>query len=300
MKIEKMFLCLSLLLVLSITSFAMSPEQNKFEKGYRDCNRFEKQNCPAQFQQCEIFMLLESGLEIKNAPMHNNFKKGCDLREEYNLRFLKDLSKEQKDKIKQISEANREINEATRTDIKNKFDELDKELSKDKYNKKAITKLTKEINELCNKKIDAKISEKQQIRDVLTSEQFSKMIKEPTKYDIFAERFNLTQEQQEKVETLFEKNKVVLDSIKKDLGDKNLALEQELDKEQANFDTINNLSDEIAELSKKKIKVVIDTKSELKKILTDEQFNKVIKNKKYIKPQPIPVPKPIKPIAEEK
>ena len=158
MKIEKMFLSLSLLLALSITSFAVPPEQNKFEKGYKDYNRFEKKNCPAQFQQCEIFMFLGLGHEIKNEPRHHDFKKECDLRKECNIRFLKDLSKEQKDKIKQISEANREINETIRTDIKNKFDELDKELSKDKYNKKTITKLTKEINELCNKKIAARIS----------------------------------------------------------------------------------------------------------------------------------------------
>ena len=46
------------------------------------------------------------------------------------------------------------------------------------------------------------------------------MITEPSKYDMLAERLNLTQEQQEKVESLFEKNKKELDTLEKDLTDK--------------------------------------------------------------------------------
>lgn len=290
MKIEKIILGLSLLLALCITSFAMPPEQNKFEK----CNKFEKRFCPVQFQQCDVFMLLGLGTEMKEGYRQPSLKN------EYNFRFMRSLSKEQKDKIKQIKDTSREKAEKIANDIKAKFEEIDKELSKDEYSQKNIKKLTKEINVLSTEKIEIKISERQQIRDALKSKLFKSMIAEPTKYDLFAQRLELTEEQQGKVESLFEKNKEILDSVKKDLEDKNLLLEKEFDNEQANFDTINSLSNEIAELSKKKIQIVIDTKSELKKILTDEQFSRVMKNKKHIKPQPIPVPKPIKPIVEEK
>lgn len=298
MKMEKLFLSLLLVLTVSVVTFAMPPDNNNFEKGNRDCNKFEKKFCPSQFQGCEMFMLLGLGPEIKNESKYHNFKKECDFKKECNLRFIKDLSQAQKDRIKQISESNREINETIRADIKNKFDELDKELSKDNYSKKTITKLTKEINLLCNKKIAAKVSEKQQIRDVLTSKQFSKMITEPSKYDIFAERLNLTQEQQEKIESLFEKNKKELEILKKDLTDKKAALEEEFNKEVADFNFINKLSTDISELSKNKFQIIVDTKAELKKILNSEQFNKLIKGKK--EPRPIPVPQPIKPKLEEK
>ncbi len=288
MKIEKIILGLSLLLALCITSFAMPPEQNKFEK----CNKFEKRFCPIQFQQCDVFMLLGLGPEMKEGYRQPSLKN------EYNFRFMRSLSKEQKDKIKQISEASREINETISTDIKNKFDELDKELSKENYSKKTITKLTKEINELCNKKIASKVSGKQQIRDVLTSKQFSKMITEPSKYEMLAERLNLTQEQQEKVESLFEKNKKELETLEKDLTDKTKTLEEEFSKEFADFNLIDKISADISELSKAKFKIIVDTKAELKKILNNEQFNKLIRVKK--EPKPIPVPKPVKPVLEEK
>ena len=292
MKTVKLFLSLLVVFAVSVAAFAMPPENKDFEKHNKDFNRFEKGFCPAQFHRCEIFTLLELGPKFENEPKPNNFKK------EYNFRFVKDLSQDQKDKIKQIREKSRVDSEKIMNDVKTKIDKIDEELSKEKYSQKTVNKLTKEIYALYNKKVDAKISERQQIRDILTSKQFSKMVKEPSKYDIFAERLNLTQEQQGKVEALFEKNKAEIKNIEKNLADKRVALDEEFNKENTNFETINAITKDIAELSKNKFQVIVDTKAELKKILNREQFGKMIRAKK--EPKPIPVPQPIKPVVEEK
>ena len=50
--------------------------------------------------------------------------------------------------------------------------------------------------------------------------------------------------------------------------------------------------------TKTKFQIIVDTKAELKKILNKEQFDKLINDKRMSRP--IPVPKPVKPIVEEK
>lgn len=285
MKMEKVFLSLSLFLALSVTSFAMPPEMGK-----QDFDNDGKAKCAVKPCQSEIFVFLGLAPDFKMEP---NRKEG----ERVNFRFLKDLSPEQRDKIKQIKETNKAQNEKTIESIKAKFEALDKELSKAKYNKKTITKLTKEITKLSNKKLTAKITEKQQIRDAIGNEQYKKMIQKPGKYDRFAQYLDLSQEQQDLIEKMFETNREKMDSVKKDLMEKKAALEQEFAKEDADFDVINDLSIEVADLSKAKFQIITDTKTQLKKILTNEQYKKLTEKKGV---NPIPVPEPVRPPLEEK
>jgi len=285
MKMEKVFLSLSLFLALSVTSFAMPPETDK-----QAFDNDAKVKCAVKPCQSEIFVFLGLAPDFKKAP---NIKEG----ECFNFRFLKDLSPEQRDKIKQIKETNKAQNEKTIESIKAKFEALDKELSKAKYSKKTITKLTKEITKLSNKKLTAKITEKQQIRDAIGNEQYKKMIQKPGKYDRFAQYLDLSQEQQDLIEKMFETNREKMDSVKKDLMEKKAALEQEFAKEDADFDVINDLSIEVADLSKAKFQIITDTKTQLKKILTNEQYKKLTEKKGV---NPIPVPEPVRPPLEEK
>lgn len=284
MKMEKLLLSMSLLLALCVTSFAMPPEMNK-----EDAN--QDGTCAVKPCKSEVFVFLGLAPEFKHEPKMK--EAGC-----VNFRFLQELSPEQRDKIKQIKETNKAQNEKTIESIKAKFEALDKELSKAKYNKKAITKLTKEINKLSNKKITAKITEKQQIRDVLTPEQYKKMIKKPSKYDRFAQKLDLSQEQQDLIEKMFETNKEKMASVVKDLAEKKAALNEEFAKEDADFDVINSLSIEVADLSKTKFQIITDTKTQLKKILTSEQYKKLTEKRPGI--NPIPVPEPVRPPLEEK
>lgn len=285
MKMEKVFLSLSLFLALSVTSFAMPPEMGK-----QNFDNDGKAKCAVKPCHSEIFVFLGLAPDFKMEP---NRKEG----ERVNFRFLKDLSPEQRDKIKQIKETNKAQNEKTIESIKAKFEALDKELSKAKYNKKTITKLTKEITKLSNKKLTAKITEKQQIRDAIGNEQYKKMIQKPGKYDRFAQYLDLSQEQQDLIEKMFETNREKMDSVKKDLMEKKAALEQEFAKEDADFDVINDLSIEVADLSKAKFQIITDTKTQLKKILTNEQYKKLTEKKGV---NPIPVPEPVRPPLEEK
>ena len=80
--------------------------------------------------------------------------------------------------------------------------------------------------------------------------------------------------------------------------EKKAALEQEFAKEDADFDVINDLSIEVADLSKAKFQIITDTKTQLKKILTNEQYKKLTEKKNFV--HPIPVPEPVRPPLEEK
>ena len=73
--------------------------------------------------------------------------------------------------------------------------------------------------------------------------------------------------------------------------------DEEFAKEDADFDVINSLSIEVADLSKTKFQIITDTKTQLKKILTNEQYKKLTEKKGI---NPIPVPEPIRPPLEEK
>ena len=75
-------------------------------------------------------------------------------------------------------------------------------------------------------------------------------------------------------------------AIKKDLKDKTEQLKQEFEKETSDNVVIDGLSSEISELSKNIFKLTVDTKMELKKILTNEQFNKMLNPKPCKKPFP--------------
>ena len=282
MRIEKLLLSLSLVAALGITSFAMPPKEKK-EPFCKPPVNFEKKGFPMHHQDCVLMMLEKCPLEKENQENKQMFKKhepAC------NLMFVRDLTPEQKEQIKQIKEKNQKAKEDIFNSIKDKFAQLDNELSKEKYNKKTVKNLTKEINALSNKKVALKIAEKQQMRNVLTATQFKKMVNRPTKYDFFAKKLDLTQEQQDKVETLFEQNSEKLAAIKKDLKDKTEQLKQEFEKETSDNVVIDGLSSEISELSKNIFKLTVDTKMELKKILTNEQFNKMLNPKPCKKPFP--------------
>ena len=166
---------------------------------------------------------------------------------------------------------------------------IEEELFKEKYSQKVIKKSIKNIKAFSNKIIDNKITKKQSLKNILSNEQYVKMFKPKTKYDMLAERLGLSAEQKEKVAKIFEEKKDKEIEFKKQLREKDMLLKQEFDKENIDKNAISKLSEEISNITKELFKLDINTKMELKSILTPEQYNKFTK----------PFPNPKKPIIYE-
>ena len=104
-----------------------------------------------------------------------------------------------------------------------------------------------------------------------------------------AERLGLSEDQKEKVIKILETKKEKEFDLKKQLREKDILLKQEFDKENIDKDVISKLYEDFSNISKDLFKSDIDTKIELKSVLTSEQYNKFIK----------PRPNPMKPIIYE-
>ena len=195
----------------------------------------------------------------------------------------------QKEDLKVLKESNKKAMKELTTKFQTKVNALNDELLKDKYSTKEIKKLTKDIKDISSKLIDTKISKKEGMRKILTTEQYNKIFKIKTHYDILADRLGLSPEQKEKfIKAL--KNKEEKEKIlKTELREKDFALKKEFDKENIDKNVVTKLSEEISNISKDLFKLDIDTKMELKSILTPEQYKKFIK----------PIPNPRKPIIYE-
>lgn len=279
MKKSKILLSLVMMLGLSVSLFAAQPPE-------------QEGTCfiPPQPQETDFYnqdMISGNDIDVTNQDFNPS--------ERFHKKHFGDklkklnLSDKQKEDLKVLKESNKKAMKELTTKFQTKVNALNDELLKDKYSTKEIKKLTKDIKDISSKLIDTKISKKEGMRKILTTEQYNKIFKIKTHYDILADRLGLSPEQKEKfIKAL--KNKEEKEKIlKTELREKDFALKKEFDKENIDKNVVTKLSEEISNISKDLFKLDIDTKMELKSILTPEQYKKFIK----------PIPNPRKPIIYE-
>jgi len=301
MKKTKLMLSVVMVMCLAISVFAMP---NDF-KG--NCEKDKK--CPAE--RCDmdkddimfVLTMFDCPQPDKDFCHKEKFKFGChqpgndlchkhhfngDMKEHRNFGEHKNfrpwedklnLTDEQKAKLKGLKE--KEF--ALKKDFFDKIKSINEEFANENPNEKNIKSMQKEAKKLSQEIIDNYINNKKQLREVLSFEQYSKMFTKKTRFDMFAEKLNLTDEQKEKVKTLFEQNKEKSESMKKAVFEDKIKLEKELEKETVDTNAVNNLSNEISQLSQDIVKNNINMKVELKNILTAEQYNKLNEKPKAFK-----------------
>ncbi|MCR4663655.1 MAG: Spy/CpxP family protein refolding chaperone [Endomicrobiaceae bacterium] len=284
MKKSKMLLSLIMMLGLSVSLFAAQPQ----EEG-PDCIIPPE---PQETDFCNQDMMSAADIDfadrecIPQDPHHKQFF----FKKHFGDKFKKlNLTDKQKEDLKKLRETNRKTTQELTKKMEAKIKALNDELLKDTYSTKEVKKLTKDIKDISAKLIDAKAAKKEGMRKILTSEQYNKMFKVKTHYDILAERLGLSAEQKEKFIKILENKKDKETALKQQLREKNMLLKKEFDKENVDKKVIAKLSDEISNISKDLFKLDIDTKIELKSVLTTEQYNKFIN----------PRPNPGKPIIYE-
>lgn len=292
MKKSKILLSLVMMLCLSVPVFAVQPK----EEG-PDCV------IPPQPPQCQQekdfndeFMpfwntdMCQKDCRPFDSDMdpHKKFFEGKG--KFFNKKF-KDLNftDKQKEDLKNLRKTCMDYSKETISKFKEKAKALNNELLKEKYSAKEIKKLTKDLKVISAKMIDNKVSKKEGMRKILTFEQYNKLFKVKTHYDIMAERLGLSAEQKEKFIKILENKRDKENTLRQQMREKDILLKKEFEKENLDKKAISKLSEDISNISKELFKTDIDAKIELKSILTTEQYNKFIN----------PRPNPIKPIIYE-
>ena len=301
MKKTKMLLSCLILLMFSVLVFAgqWQKECPDFMFPPQDEQCYQKENCCkdecCKQEQCsnkkEMFFMCDGNMAQEECSMFKyhhfkicfmknfgnncgkNFKKGfCE------KMFKKlNITDTQKEALKSLKESSIKKQQELMKIIMKEWETINKELLNEKYSQKIIKKSIKKIKDISNKIIDNKIAKKQSLKKILTNEQYIKMFKPKTKYDMLAERLNLSNEQKEKVTTIMEEaDKTTKELICKKFEKKNL-LKEELEKENCNKDTVSQLMTDISNISNALFKLRIDTKMELKTVLSFEQYNKMNK-----------------------
>ena len=294
MKKSTLFLSLAMMLCLSVSLFAEFPQEQDSDymipppqfQQERECN-----DDMLPFWEIDCFNEDCRPCEPKMDPHKKQFEKGnFGNKTFFNKKFDKlNLTDKQKEDLKKLKKETIEATKDIATKIKTKVKALNDELLKEKYSAKEVKNITKEIKNLSSKLIDTKVSKKEGMRKILTTEQYNKMFKVKTHYDILAERLGLSPEQKEKFVKILETKQEKEKALRAELREKDIALKKEFDKESIDKDAISNLSEDISKISKDLFKLDIDTKLEIKSVLTSEQYNKFIK----------PCPAPRKPIIYE-
>lgn len=271
-------------LCFTVSVFAMPNDFNgKFEKG-KKCP-FER--CGMENDDIMFVLTMFDCPQKENNFCHKHHFNG-DMKEHINFGEPKyfrhwenklNLTEEQKTKLKELKD--KEF--ALKKDFADKIKAINDEFANENPNEKNIKSMQKEAKKLSQEILDNYINNKKQIRQILSFEQYTKMFTKRTKYDILAERLNLTDEQKEKIKNLFEKNKEKNESLKKTLFEDKIKLEKELEKETVDTNIVNTLSQEISQISQDIVKNDIDIKIELKNVLTLEQYNKFTAPHKYFK-----------------
>ncbi len=276
MKKTKILLSLVMLFGLTVSVFAEKPYMKD-----KDC--FIP---PPQFQEREI--IDEDGkIDIFDTDMgyrgKNYFKyhKKHFNKKRFEKKFADlNLTDKQKEDLKALKKDYRKIKYKLVKEFNSKTKKLNEEYFKEKYNDKEIKSITKDLKELSAKIIDTDIEKKDGMRKILTAEQYNKLFKPKTHYDRLAERIGLSEEQKEKFTKILESKREKEQDLRKQLNEKEFSLRQEFDKENIDKKAITKLSDEISKISKDLYKLDVDTKIELKSILSPEQY------KRYIQPRP--------------
>ena len=280
MKKSKMLLSLVMMLSLSVSLFAAQSQE-------QDGTCF----IPPQPQEMDFYnrdMMSSNDIDVSSNQDFNPSEKFHKKHFGNKLKKL-NLSDKQKKDLKALNKANRKEMKELTTKFQTKVNALNDELLKDKYSTKEVKKLTKDIKDISSKLIDTKISKKEGLRKILTTEQYNKMFKIKTHYDMLADKLGLSPEQKEKFIKTLKNKKEKENTLKAELREKNIALKKEFDKENIDKDVVAKLSEEISNISKDLFQLDINTKMELKSVLTPEQY------RKYLKPRH----NPIKPIIYE-
>lgn len=279
MKKSKMLLSFVMMLGLSVSLFAAQPQE-------QDGTCF----IPPQPQETDFYnqdIISSNDMDVANQDFNPP--------ERFHKRHFGDklkklnLTDKQKEDLKTLKKSYFKTKTELEKQFMTKEKALNDELLKEKYSTKEIKNITKEMKALSAKLIDNKIVKKEGMRKILTSEQYNKMFKVKTYFDILAERLGLTSEQKEKFVKILKTKKDKEFNLKQQLREKETLLRKEFDKENIDKSIISKLSEDISRISKDLFKLEVNTKIELKSVLTTEQYNKFIK----------PRPNPTKPIIYE-
>ena len=298
MKKTKMLLSCAMMLMFSVSVFAGQWQKNcsDYMTLSQDEQCCQKENCCkdecCQQEQCcnkKGMFFMCGNMEQEECPMfnHHHFKIGCtrDFNKNCGKKFKKgfcekmfkklNITDTQKEALKSLKESSIKKQQELTKAIMDEWKIIEEELFKEKYSQKVIKKSIKNIKALSNKIIDNKITKKQSLKKILSNEQYVKMFKPKTKYDMLAERLNLSNEQKEKVTTIIDdSDKRTKELICKKFENKKL-LKEELEKENCNKEIVAQLMKDISNISNELFKLKIDTKIKLKDVLSFEQYNKM-------------------------
>lgn len=100
------------------------------------------------------------------------------------------------------------------------------------------------------------------------------------RFDKTAKELGLTQDQIAQMKEIREQNKIKTKQIIDEIRKKDKAIDEELLKENYDRVLVNNLLQEIRQLSADMSQIRIDDKIKVRSILTQEQFSKIEQNKK--------------------
>ena len=200
---------------------------------------------------------------------------------DFNKRFMENklnklkVTDKQKEDFKNLQEeSKKEIKDLTNK-FKAKIKALNNEFFKEKYSSKEIKNLSKDIKSISTKIIDTTVAKKESLRKILTSKQYNNLFKPKTKYDRMADRLGLSEEQKEKVIKVFETKKEKEQSLRQQLREDETLIKQEFEKDVIDMEVITKISEEISNISKELLKIDLDSKVELKSILSPDQYKKL-------------------------
>ena len=235
MKKSTLFLSLAMMLCLSVSLFAEFPQEQDSDymipppqfQQERECN-----DDMLPFWEIDCFNEDCRPCEPKMDPHKKQFEKGkFGNKNFFDKKFDKlNLTDKQKEDLKNLKESNKKTFKELTTTFQAKVKSLNDEFLKDKYSKKEVKKLTKDIKDISSKLIDVKIAKKEGMRKILTTEQYNKMFKVKTHYDILAERLGLSSEQKEQFIKILKTKKEKEIALKQQLREKDMLLKQEFDK----------------------------------------------------------------------
>lgn len=100
------------------------------------------------------------------------------------------------------------------------------------------------------------------------------------RFEKTAKELGLTQDQVAQMKEIREQNKIKTKQIIEEIRKKDKAIDEELLKENYDRAVVNNLLQEIRQLSADMSQIRIDDKIKVRSILTQEQFSKIEQNKK--------------------
>lgn len=100
------------------------------------------------------------------------------------------------------------------------------------------------------------------------------------RFEKTAKELGLTQDQVSQMKEIREQNKIKTKQIIEEIRKKDKAIDEELLKENYDRAVVNNLLQEIRQLSADMSQIRIDDKIKVRSILTQEQFSKIEQNKK--------------------